>query len=531
MLLKNVIRLIGREIIFSLALALICAAANSQDFSNKGKDFWLAYPGHIDATSSRMALYISSDQNTAGVVELAGATISFNVSANQATVVQIYPTTYNVYNSQSDGINAGKGIHITSAKPIVVYAHVLNSARSGSTLVLPTNTLGRDYTCIAYTQVSNGPKTAKSQFTVVGVEDNTTVEITPTVPSVNNTRAAGVAFTVVLNKGDVYQFQSYSDITGSKVKSLSTGSGCKPLAVFSGSTWDYFDCPAGTSGDNLFGQLFPSATWGKNYVTAPFVNRQSDIFRIMVQDPTSIITLNGTQLNAASLINGTYYEFKSSTGNVITSDKPIIVIQFMTSMACTPNATVGDPEMIILNAVEQTLKSATVLSARRDLTPPNTNITAHYLNIITLSSAAASIRVDGVAPASQAQAIAGSKYVFFQENVTNSTLSNPTHTISGDSGFIAIAYGVGNVESYGYNAGTNVKDLYQYVSLKNEYSTVDFPATCRNTPFQFSITLPYNATSLTWDFNNNANLFPNNIVVNNSPKPDSTFTRDGRSLY
>lgn len=524
-------RFLNKEVLFSLIFVFLYLLANSQDFSNKGKDFWLAYPGHIDATTSRMALYISSDQSTTGIVELAGTTISFSVTANQATVVQIYPATYNVYNSQSDGINPGKGIHITAGKPIVVYAHVLNAARSGSTLVLPTNTLGREYTCIAYTQIANTAKTAKSQFTVVGVEDNTTVEITPSVASVNNTRPAGVAFTIVLNKGDVYQFQSYTDITGSKVKSLSTGTGCKPLAVFSGSTWDYFDCIAGTSGDNLFDQLFPSATWGKNYVTAPFATRQSDIFRIMVQDPGTIVTLNGTPLSTATLVNGTYYEFKSSAGNVITSDKPILVIQFMTSMACTPNANVGDPEMIILNAVEQTLKSATVLSARKDLTPPNTNITAHYLNIITLSSAAASIRVDGTAPTSTPQQIPGSKYSFFQENVTNSTNVNPTHTITGDSGFIAVAYGLGNVESYGYNAGTSVKDLYQFVSLKNEYATVDFPATCKNTPFFYSITLPYNATSLTWDFSNNPNLSPNNTVVNNAPVADSTFTRDGRTLY
>ena len=517
---------------FLSLIMIVCAChiVSGQDFSNKGKDFWLAYPGHIDAMSSRMALYISSDQSTTGVVELAGTTIPFTVTANQATVVQIYPTTYNVYNSQSDGINAGKGIHITSGKPIVVYAHVLNAARSGSTLVLPTNTLGREYTCIAYKQ-TNTNANAKSQFTVVGVEDNTTVEITPTVASIGNTKPAGVAFTIVLNKGDVYQFQSLTDVTGSKVKSLSTGSGCKPLAVFSGSTWDYFDCSNGTSGDNLFDQLFPLASWGKNYVTAPFATRSYDIFRVMVQDPATVVTLNGSVLSPATLVAGTYYEFKSSGGNVITSNKPILVVQYMTTGACTPGANTADPEMIILNAVEQTLNSVTVLSARNNLTPPNTNITVHYLNIITKSSSVSSLEIDGLAPTSTPQSIPGSAYVYFQENVTTSTNSNPTHTITGDSGFIAIAYGMGNVESYGYNAGTNVKDLYQFVSLKNEYATVDFPATCKNSPFFYSITLPYNATSLTWDFNANPNLSPNATVVNSAPTPDSTFVRDGRTLY
>ncbi len=38
-----------------------------------GKDFWIPYPEHIDATLSVMGLYITSDVNTSGTIQLMGA--------------------------------------------------------------------------------------------------------------------------------------------------------------------------------------------------------------------------------------------------------------------------------------------------------------------------------------------------------------------------------------------------------------------------------------------------------------------------
>src|SRR5437867_11133509 len=110
-------------------LLVVSVAGIGQDFSNKGKDFWLVYPAHIDGNVSRMALYISSDVSTSGTVFLAGSSIPFSITANQATVVQVFPSTYPVINSQNEGIRTASGIHVVSNDPIVVYAHILNQAR------------------------------------------------------------------------------------------------------------------------------------------------------------------------------------------------------------------------------------------------------------------------------------------------------------------------------------------------------------------------------------------------------------------
>lgn len=519
-------------ILFTL---LTYSPAIAQDFSNKGKDFWVIYTGHVDGTNSRMALYITSDQNATGTVSVAGNVINFTVAANQVTTVRLTntstPSNSVAYNSQITGIGTNKGIHIVTDNPVVVYSHILNSARSGSTLVLPTNVLGREYYVSSYKSITgNGGSVRRSEFAMVAAEDNTTVEITPAVTDANNTYPANVPFQVTLNKGDVFQFQSANDndLTGSYIKSVATaGSPCKPIAVFSGSTWTAMGCTNAGSGDNLYQQLFPLVSWGKEYITAPFILRSFDIFRILVRDPATVVQVNGIPLNISTLINNRYYEFNTAGNNtprIITSDQPICVVQYMITQNC--DGVNSDPEMIMLNSTEQTLKDITVLSARNDLTPPNTNISRHFLNIIVKTTALSTLRIDGAPYLSTPVAIAATQYSYLQEEVTASTNSNPSHRVTCDSGFLAIAYGYGNVESYGYNAGTNVKDLYQFVSVQNQYAVVDFPASCKNSPFYFSMTFPYQPTQINWDFNG---LFPN--VMISSPVYDSTWTLNGRQLY
>jgi gliding motility-associated-like protein len=525
-------------ILLSCLLFFFYNNASSQDFSNKGKDFWVIYTGHVDGTVSRMALYITSDQNTSGKVDVNGSSISFTVTANNVTTVQFTntsnPSNSLAYNGQIEGIGSKRGIHITSDKPVVVYSHILNSARSGSTLVLPTPVLGKEYYAASYNPVS-ATNADRSEFAVVATVDNTIVEITPTAADANFIHSPNIPYQVSLNKGDVYQYQSNGDLTGSHIKSVGNASvSCQPIAVFSGSTRTSLGCSNASSGDNLYQQLFPFASWGRLFYTAPFINRAYDVFRIITQDPTTVVSVNGVAMNLSTLKNGRFYEFNTqgnNTAQIISSDKPICVFQYLITQNCDNVPGGSDPEMIILNAVDQTLNDITVMSARNNLTPPNTNITSHFLNIIFKTNNFASLTIDGKRPVASPVAIANTDYSYIQENVTSSTNVNPSHHITSDSGFICLAYGYGNIESYGYNAGTNVVDRYQYITMQNLYASVNFPSTCTYTPFYFSITLPYKPISLNWDFSNNPSLSPNARIINNAPVPDSTFIKDGKTLY
>jgi gliding motility-associated-like protein len=527
-----------KKFIATITVAFIYLSASAQDFSNKGKDFWISYAGHIDATLSAMGIYITSDVAASGNIKVGSVDVPFTVAANSVKRVFIGPNAggdapnNSVYLSTMDGITANAAIHVTSNQPVAVYAHIIRSARSGATLVLPVPVWGKAYIVPSYRNV--GGSQSFGEINVMASDTNTLVEITPSVNSRNGARVAGTPFTITLNPGDVYQLQfaGSADISGTKVRSIASGvSGCKPIAVFSGTTWSGFDCTNSSGGDNLYQQIFPQSAWGKNFLTAPYKTRNTDIVRVFVSDATAVVqkTENGVTTTLPTLINGAYYEFKTNNPTKITSDKPISVVHYITSQSCgaVPN-TNSDPEMIILNPLEQTINNITVFSAHQTYVPAGQSaITSCFLNVIIKTSAAPSFKINGQAPNATFVAIPGTGYSYIQEDVTSMiiTNNNPVQTLKADSAFSAIAYGFGAFESYGYNAGTNVKDLYQNILIRNDYATVDFPATCIKTPFTFSITLPYLPTKLVWDFHGS---FPGVTVI--APTPDSSYIIDGKTV-
>ena len=509
---------------FFLSLAVFTIA---QDFTNKGKEFWIGYGYHVRMpidNGQRMSLYITSDVNTTGIVEIAslGFSQSFTVTANAVTVINIPQTA--ILNDE-DYFNTG--IHVKADRAVVVYSHIYYSSVSGSTVCLPVATLGREYYTINYTQNSN-ENNSNGYFFVVATEDNTTVEITP-ADLTKKGRLANVPFQVTLNKGQIYQVMGYVngttgvDLTGSKVRSINTGGGCKKIAVFCGSGKISIGCPSGSS-DNLYQQMYPTSTWGKKFITVPSKVRSLNYYRIALTDPLSVVKLNGVVIPPASFIKGFYYEFSNSQTNVVESDQPIMMAQYFTSQQnCIETGVNGDPEMIYLNPIEQTIDKATLYCSS------NFNITSHFLNVSIKNTGTglSSFKLDGL---SQGAAFApvpqDPTYSYARFNI-----SAGTHNITADSGFNAIVYGFGSAESYGYSAGTNLKDLYQFVSVNNQYATVNFPAGCKNSPLKFSMTFPYQPTQIQWVFGtalNGMGLSDTTITV---PVFDSTWVVNNRTLY
>ena len=450
-----------------LLTGIVCCAVPallfSQDFSNKGKDFWIGYGNHVrmfnSGTAEKMQLYITSDQNTTGTVQIAsvGFNQNFTVTANQITTIDIPRTAalldQGIYNH---------GIHVTSQKPIVVYSFIYVNAISGATVCLPTNTLGREYYSVNFKQLSNEPNSHSYFFIVAADTGTTTVEITPSA-TLKNGAPAGVPFTVTLTQGQIYQALGQTgnsqgvDLTGSKIESVSTGSGCKRIGVFCGSGKISIGCndPLVGSSDNLYQQIYPTGVWGKTYVTVPPTNTgsnfQNNYYRIIRPDPTSIVTLNGVVIPAASFINTFYYPFTSTSTNVISSTRPMLGAQYFPTTGGSSAATncnnsgIGDPEMIYVNPVEQTVTNVTLNSMQPVV---NTNITTHFLNIVlkNVPGAINSFKIDGASyPSSFTPVTQDPTYAYARIGV-----SSQGHTVTCDSAFNIISYGFGSAESYGY---------------------------------------------------------------------------------
>ncbi|MDB5193333.1 MAG: hypothetical protein JWQ96_2896, partial [Segetibacter sp.] len=532
-------------IVFCLGISCFL---RSQDFSNKGKDFWVGYGTHVamysgggalnaNGGSQNMVLYFTSDQNANVTVTIpaTGWVRTYSVTPNTVTETEIIPKTGSAdARLGTEGVS-NKGIHITSDRPIVAYSHIYDGSVSGASILFPTNTLGRDYYTLGFTQTSNSAYSYPFCF-VIATEDNTVVEVTPSANTL--THAAGITFTQTLQKGEILNLlgqltggsggnQTGVDLTGTRIRSISSGSaGCKKIAVFCGSGKINIKCnPAGNaSADNTIQQCFPASAWGKKYITVPTRDMPYNFFRVMVNSPSTIVKLNGTVLN--NLTNNRFYEFQSSGTNLIEANEPVTVAQFITTANQCGNTTLGgngDPEMIYLSPVEQTLNRITLNSTFHAAI----NANYHYINVVMKTAGVNTFKFDGNKISGSFSPLPSDPSYSYTQIKTTAGI----HNLLSDSGFNAIAYGYGSAESYGYNAGTNIVDLYQFVTLQNQYAAVNFPATCKSTPFFYAITLPYLPTSLTWDFNSNPNLSPNANITNNSPVPDSTFTRDGRTLY
>ena len=509
-----------RKFLLGLLASCTVFTAVSQDFSNKGKDFWVGYGYHqvmSNNNGQEMKLYFATDQVTTVVVTIPGigwtrtyANIPANTVFTSGAIPKgaaPTPTDDARLRFESDSPE-DKGIHITSDKPIVAYAHIYNMNVSGATILFPTNTLGKEYYSINYENNSNTPD-ANSWFYVVACDPGiTTVEITPSAPTINH--AANVTFTINLTQGQIYNVMGQTissptncipvctgyDLTGSKIKSIASGAGgCKRIGVFSGSGRIGISCTGnGSSSDNYMVQAFPKNAWGKKYLTCHTGGAlTNNIYRICVADPATVVTVDGAPITVP-LINNFYYELPFTSAQLkIESNLPIIVAQYITSQNNCGNGNPGDPEVIYLSPVEQNIAKLSWNATG------NFNINEHYVNVIipNTGTAISSFQLDG-AP------VPASSFTVHPQEPAYSYLIYPVsagvRTIQSDSGFNAIAYGFGNAESYGYNAGTNIRDLYNFLTPINPYSISIDPVACTGTPFYYSVTFPFQPTSLFWDF-------------------------------
>jgi gliding motility-associated-like protein len=522
------------------------ASQTQQGFSNKGKDFWVGY----GATEKMYSDDAQDMRFTFNNPNSSAATVTISIPNQTGFTPLVYTVPANSVlttnaNEIPEGTTAGidarlkdegvsnRGIHIESTLPIVVYAHNVTSSVYAASVLFPTPTLGREYTSLNFTQRSNN-SVARSFCFAVATENNTTLQVTLPAGIATETHAAGTTFTQTLNKGEVLNLfgqpinsNDGMDLTGVVVKSIGTASNsCKPFAFYSGSSKITIDCSSGSPGsaDNLFQQMFPKVAWGFTYVAVPTLTQPVNYYRILVDDPTTVVKVNGT--TQTGIVNNTYYEYRNDDASidVITGDKPIMVAQYMTTNGkCGNPGGSGDPEMIFLSSVQQTTDSVALVSSPLG----NSSGRQHFLNVVTKTSAVAGFKLDGAAQVASFLPVPSDPTYSYAQF----TVAETAHTLTSPIGFNATAYGIASSESYGYNAGTNLRDLFTGFNVQNQFGSGSSPNACRGSEFYMRVTLAFRATSITWDFGSNANLSPNASVTQTNPTPEDSVTINGTKLY
>jgi hypothetical protein len=293
--------------------------------------------------------------------------------------------------------------HITSSTPVVAYQfNTLNQVYSNAASVLiPTSALDTDYWAII-TSPSNattlfpGLPPNRDYLTIVGVEDGTTVWVTPTSDTIEGVGqastgigpvpaiAAGVRTEFTLDRFDVLNLETgtvarmsdpYPDLTASHIEST------RPVVAFVGVDLAVMgndvlpgdptpEDPDNCCAEHMESQLTPTSALGSRFVVSRSVVRASDpdniywgmeydYYRVLaVRDGTTVTTTLG-DIGSFTLNAGEYREFKSRDGFILTTGgatTPVIVAQFIVSQeqVYEPRATAGgDSDMVYIPPVEQ----------------------------------------------------------------------------------------------------------------------------------------------------------------------------------
>ncbi len=337
-----------------------------------------------------------------------------------------------VQRTENDKI-AQTGIHIVSTVPISLYGLNQLQATTDAYLALPTPWLGTEHFAISY-----GGSYAGSQFLIVGAHDDTQITITPSNKA--GSREKDIPYQIILQQGETYRLVAdgvNGDLTGSLVVSN------KPVAFFSGH--ECTQVPAGRLAcDFIIEQLPPVSSWGKQFITVPLASRKNgDTFRALAAENDTAIYINNSHI--ITLQRGQYYEFILKDPSLIESDKPLLLAQYSNSGGF--DGVTADPFMMLVIPAGQYLSQYVV-------TTPAQGIRNNYINIVIPELAAGTLKLDGQPISATFRTLAGTRYQTVQL-----TVEPGQHTIEAAAPFGAYIYGFDVWDSYGYPAGTALRNL------------------------------------------------------------------------
>lgn len=477
-----------------IALVAILSSSATSLFaqaSTEGKEFWvaLAISNAPKGKISQFEPFIAISAKKACQVIISNPSTGWtdqprNLQANSWTVINNIPTAqwYDLNwtaNSASEYVDK-KGIFVKSTEDISVFAAMRMEFSYDATNVLPQNVLQSEYILQDYPPY-NSEGEAHSTFVIVATEDNTTIDITPSTPTIKG-KAANTTFSISLNKGQTYQVVSTDQQTfsGTCVRAKNG----KKIAVFSGA--DFTQVPGGKSArDCLYEQAMPVDYWGTEFVVTRSMEKDANRIRITAQEDGTQINIDGHFVK--NINSGETYEFEMSENlastdmakyiadagrdipdilngdaHYIQTSCPCAVYGYDVSSAYMHKTTtdkIGDPSMVWISPLQQRINKITFGACGTSGSEGHTN--RHYVNAVCLTSDVASFHLSSDQraniPATFTSIPGNPQYSYARIFLVDTDDKNPdkVYTMSNKTGFIAHVYGSGTNESYAYSVGSS----------------------------------------------------------------------------
>ncbi|MBQ6276784.1 MAG: gliding motility-associated C-terminal domain-containing protein [Bacteroidales bacterium] len=489
-----------------LLLATIFTYSQQQSVTTQGTEFVTAFiqnSSHSAGESGfELSLMVSAKRACSVTVRNPNSTwtTTFNVNAN-STYKCIIPSAQHTqcYLTETTASAVNKGLLITSTDTISLYSSNFASASFDGSIVLPTTALGNEYIVQCYPPVIN-----TSEFSITATEDNTIVDITPSVSvSAGTTHSANSTFNVSLNRGQSIFMKSTTtgsagDLSGTRIVARD----CKKIAVNCG---DYLtDVPSNAEyADHIYEQAYPVTSWGKKFVITNTLQnastgRNKDYVRVTASANNTTIRKNNTLLTTINA--GQTYEFyltSSEKAAYIETSNPCAVYMYLVSQNAG-GSSLGDPSMVWVAPLEQRINSIVFNTFYPSVSAQNAP-EVHIVNIVAETANTSQIRLDGSAITGWETVTGNTNYSFARK-----VISHAAHSITstGGNGFIAHVYGIGNVVSYAYSVGSMATNLAERMYINGIGSTeanVD-NSFCESQEVSFSSEIDYDYDNIIWNF-------------------------------
>ncbi|MES2591521.1 MAG: PKD domain-containing protein [Bacteroidota bacterium] len=456
-------------------LCLVCdLQISAQSPTTRGTEFWLGFVENLDLSGNgqpKFSFFVSCETTTSGAISLpaTGYTQPFTAVAGQVT--QIFLPAGVFYPIGSEQVEHF-GIMVTSQEPITLGVQHHRLYFSDASSVLPLTELDSRYSVITHKDDSGGG--GLSEFIIVATQNNTTVDIVPSVLT-RMLKPPGVSITITLQKGEVYQMQSYEDLTGTSVVARAG----KKIAIFSGTNSGTVQC---NHTSHLYDQNFPVSRWGNEYVLIPFVYGYADVFRVLAQEDSTLV-YNGCQ-TPVLLHRGQYHDFQSNVPFRITSSHPVAVGQFKMGQECTY---LGDCTFMIHAPATFCSKHVSFPALQTAIVSADP-YTKHSVNIVVRSVNMVPVYLDNNPVTFSSVSNSEFSYAILP-------LSVGSHTLISDSGFYASTAGFGQYDGYSFFLGYDGK-----YDFENTLS-IDGPDTlCSGSDGKFSGISLFHPSSWSWNF-------------------------------
>ena len=448
--------------------------------STQGMEFWFSYMENGYKYNGgdwvENTVMISAKRACTGTISKPDGSlpdIPFSVGDNGITNITI-PEAY-AYNENNSEVVDHKSLVLRATDTVSVFISNIATYSFDASFVLPVESLGSDYIIQCFDQEFNNNSSLSnsilsSAFLIIAVEDNTLIDITPSVLTENELTFPGETATIVLNAGETFFVRSsymdeWRDLSGTLIM---THDG-KKVAVFNGNTTTCIPTDVGNGRDHIFEQALPVDSWGQQFAVTTSQGRVRDFVKITSGGDANTVKCNGQTIATLSQGESFVFDLYASSGSCfLETTMPSVVYIYNTTgeEPMEPSGSRnGDPSMAWIPPVEQRIDEITFCTF--DSEYEFAYIDTHYVNIVVESDDVGNVYFDGaLINANDFQPVRGTPdYSFVRKNINHGT-----HHLSCETGLIAHVYGFGQARGYAYCIGANVVSLKQKLLVNGVWS-------------------------------------------------------------